>query len=473
MSVLNNDAMNEMAASERMAENYRKKYKEQVTALESSMLNKVVGVNEYHIAQLGKQLDSFDTYLKLSEANGTLNNLGQLPRVALDVITASMGQSVLSIMSSVQAIPSQKGIIHYKNIEAAQTKGNLQAGETFIDPTTGIKTPRGYANNEVIETIGEGDGSEDSFAAVLSFNPTRNQFLQIFVGGELVARDQGDLSTRGLGEIWGKGVSGTVTYATGAIELKFDEPVADTVVIEAKYQENYEAAEDIPKIESYWASKDIEAKVYALKATIGMLQQFTLQKEYGESAMDEMAKDLIRAVNTEIGGDMIRLYRAQAVGTTSFSRTPSAGVSFFDHKMEYFDKINEADSELVKNAGRGQISVMVVGRNHAAFVAGLPGFKKISDGRTLGAHVFGELNGVVYIRVPEDNLIGGADAGVGIFRGDSPFDAAGVYAPYMPLMSTSDLPELRNPLVSQRAVACMAGVQVLVPQYATKFDLTA
>jgi hypothetical protein len=189
--------------------------------------------------------------------------------------------------------------------------------------------------------------------------------------------------------------------------------------------------------------------------------------------MDEMAKDLIRAVNLEIGGDMMRLFASTAVGTTTFSRAPSAGVSFFDHKMQYFDKLNEADSTLLGNAGRGQISVMLAGRNHAAFVAGLPGFEKLSDGRTLGAHVFGRLNGITYIRVPEDGVIGNADAGIGIFRGDSPFDAAGVYAPYMPLMSTADLPEGRNPLVTQKAVATMAGVQVLVPQYATKFNLTA
>jgi hypothetical protein len=463
--------LNETAQAGMMAENYRKKYRTHVDALEHSMLNKVVGVNEFHITQLGKQLDAFSIYSRLCEANGTLNNLGQLPRLAFDVITASMGQSILSIIATVQTIGSQKGIVHYRNVEAKITKGNLTAGQNIVDPTTGVVHPQGYASNEVREVIGTGDGTEDAFAAVLSFNPTRNQFLQILVGGTVVGRDQGDLTTRGVGQIWGNGVSGTVNYATGAVALTFAASVANAVVIEALYQENYEASEDIPRIEAYWASKDVEAKVYALKATVGMLQQFVLQKEYGEAAMDELSKDLIRAVNTEIGGELIRLLRSQSVGTTSFNTTPSAGVSFFDHKMQYFDKLNEADSELLKNAGRGQVSVMVVGRDHAAFVAGLPGFQKLSDGRTLGAHVFGTLNGITYVRVPEDSVIGGPKAGVGIFRGDSPFDAAAVYAPYMPLMSTADLPELRNPLVSQKAVATMAGVQVLVKQYATKFDI--
>lgn len=462
--------MNEMAEADKMASNYRKKYPSQVEALEKSLLNKAVGVNEFHITQLGKQLDSYSTYQRLAEANGTLNNLGQLPRLALDVITANMGQNVMAAMASVQAIPSQKGIIHYKAIEASIDKGNLSAGEKFIDPRQPIKTPQGYANNERIETLDQGDGAEVDFAGTVDFNPSRNQFLRVLVDGVHVGQDQGDLNTRGIGEIWGSGVSGTVVYETGVVTLKFAVAPANGVAIEVRYQENYEASEDIPRIESYWDSKDIEAKVYALKSTMGMLQQFTLQKEYGESAMDEMSKDLIRAVNTEIAGDMVRLYRDQAVGTTTFDRTPDAGVSYFEHKMEYMDRLHEADAVIAGNAGRGQISVMLVGRKHAALVAGLPGFEKLSDGRTLGTHIFGKLGNILYIRVNDPNVLGAAD-GVGIFRGDSPFDAAGVYAPYMPLMSTADLPELRNPLVNQKAVATMAGVQVLVPQYATRFNI--
>lgn len=461
---------------DQMAENYRKVYKDQVEVLEKSILNKVEGVNEYHIVQLGKQLDSFKLYTRLLEANGSLNNLGVLPKIAFDVITATMAQSVLPVMASVQAIEAQKGIIHFKNVQAKTTKGNLTAGEVIIDPRSGAKTPSGYASNFTAnEVAGTGDATEVTFNYVLASLPSRSQFLSVSAGAGVSGQDVGVKgSDNNIGSIWGSGVSGTVNYSTGAISLTFAVAPANGQDILVSYQQNYEEAQDIPRINSYWDSKEIDAQVYALKSTIGILQQFTLQKQYGESAMDEMAKDLIRAMNTEIAGDLIRKLLAQAQGATSFSKTAPTGVSFFEHKMTYMDSLYAADSTIAGNAGRGQISVMIVGREHAALVASLPGFEKLSDGRSMGPHVFGRLNGVTYIRVNEDALMGGdPKAGVGMFKGDSPFDASAVYSPFMPLTVTSDLPELPNPLVSQKAAACMAGVEVIVPQYATRFNLTA
>ena len=471
MENIMNDIMNEENKASQMAESYRKKYAEQVEALEGSLLSKVETITEFHIAQLGKQLDAFNTYTRLTEANGTLNNLGVLPKIALDVITATMGQSILPVMASVQAIEAQKGIVHFKNVDARNSKGNMASGDNMIDPRTGTKTPNGYASNVIEEEIGA-IGSTGVIAGVLSVLPSRSQFLYVSAGAGVQGSDQGVKGAdRSVGEIWGNGVHGTINYETGAYSITVDAASASAVVI--SYQQNYEAAQDIPKIESYWDSKEIEAEVYALKATIGMLQAFTLQKQYGESAMDEMAKDLVRAINLEIGGTLIRKLTGAAVGQTTFSRTAPTSVSFFEHKMTYMDSMYNADAAMIGNAGRGQISVMLVGRSHAALVASLPGFEKLSDGRTLGAHVFGRLNGVTYIRVPEDALIGGADKGYGLFKGDSPFESALVYSPFMPLTVTSDLPEITNPLVSQRAAATMAGTNVLVPQYATEFSVVA
>jgi hypothetical protein len=470
--IMSTDILNEEKKAEQLAEGYRVKYAEQVEALEGSMLSKVENINEYHVTQLGKQLDAFETYHKLSEANGTLNNLGILPKISLDVITATMGQSILPVIASVQAIEAQKGIVHFKNVEAVQDKGNMSAQDIIIDPRKGTKTPEGYASNSFSEVVIPAASAAGNYTGTLQLLPSRSQFLYVSDGANVNGADQGVKGAdRNIGTIWGNGIHGTINYKTGEYSLDLDAVAAADISI--SYQQNYEAAQDIPKIESYWDSKEIEAEVFALKSTIGMLQAFTLQKQYGESAMDEMAKDLIRAINMEIGGTLIRKIRGAAQGVEQFSRTAPTGVSFFEHKMTYMDSMYNADANMLGNAGRGQISVMMVGRGHAALVASLPGFKKLSDGRTLGAHVFGELNGVVYIRVPEDNLIGGPDKGYGLFKGSSPFESCAVYSPFMPLTVTSDLPEITNPLVSQRAAATMAGVNVLVDQYATELSVVA
>lgn len=461
--------------NEKMAESYRKKYPAQVAFLEKSLLSKVQAITPTHISALGKQLDMFETYKKMCEASGNLNNLGLLPRVALDVIPAVMGQLPIATIASVQPIEGQKGIIHFKNVAAKTTKGNRTAGETFIDPRTGEKINKGYASNLITEVIGTGDGVENTFTAPLTALPSRSQFLKVALAGSpaIKGADQGAdyQGDKNIGQIYGQGVSGTVNYETGLVTLSFAAAPAMGAAISIEFQQNLEKAADLPAIESYWDSRTVEAQVYALKSTIGMLQQFALQKQYGESALDELSADLIRSLNQEIFGDLLSKILAAAPGTSKFYRKAPTGVSYFEHKMTYTDQLAQANASMAGAAGRGQISVMVVGRQHAAVVEGIPGFKKLSDGKALGAHIFGELNGVVYVRVNEDAMMGGdAYRGVGIFKGDSPFDAAAVYAPFMPLAVTSDLP-MANPLNTQRAAATMAAVDLIVPQYLTNFNI--
>jgi hypothetical protein len=43
---------------------------------------------------------------------------------------------------------------------------------------------------------------------------------------------------------------------------------------------------------------------------------------------------------------------------------------------------------------------------------------------------------------------------------------------FMPLAVTGTIPQAPNPLISQKAAAVWAGVDVLVPQYATRFNIT-
>ena len=112
---------------------------------------------------------------------------------------------------------------------------------------------------------------------------------------------------------------------------------------------------------------------------------------------------------------------------------------------------------------------MIVGREHAAIVKGLDGFNVISDGNSLGAHIYGTYKGVTYIRVPEQALLD-SKAGIGLYTGGSALESAGVYSPFMPLM-VQDAPLGPNPLTSQKVAATMAGTKVVVPAYATKFNI--
>lgn len=459
------DALNE----ERLAEGYFKKYKSHIQTFEKSLVSKAMDITEHHLIQLGKQLDQWGVYKGMCEANGSLNTLGELPKVALDVITATMSNSVLPVIASTQTIDSQKSIVWFKNLRALDSKGNVTAGDVLVDPRTGLKTPSGYASSEVVGEV----AVDPTVAAQLIYafgvngsEPIRSQFIKVYLDSDNTIFCQ---DFEGKGILLGNGMSGTVDYVTGAITvtLAADAGGADKILVD--YQQNMEEMTDIRRISSYLDSTGIDAKAYALKGVSGMFQMFALKKQFGDSALDDMAMDLTREINAEIGGDFIRKYTSVAQGLTTFGLAVPSNISEKQHRESYAFRMADAESTMIGNVGRGTVKVMIVGREHAALVRGLDGFQLLSDGNSLGAHIFGTYKGVTYVRVPEQALLD-AKAGIGLYTGASPLESAGVYAPFMPL-TVADSPLGPNPLTSQKVAATMAGTKVVVAGYATKFNL--
>lgn len=466
-----------LAKLKKIAEEYHGRYRDHMDLLEKSTLAKVKkgGIDSYDVYALGKQLESFELYKALCEEQGNVNLLGKIPDVAFDVITAVHGASVLPVVASVQPIDEERGTVYFKQVRSATTRGSQTAGDVVVDPRTGVATPIGYANGRY-----EGVSAATTVAATLSYTftlagPVKAESLSLYLDGvspaTVLGKDIGSPAGNGIGQIWGVGMSGTVNYMTGEVNVTLAaDPGAGQHII-VGYQQNFELSSDLPQVDTFFASQSIAARVYALKGTIGMLQAYGMSKRFGLVAEDELSKDLVQEINREIGGDVIRKLRASAIDSVTFSKTAPAGVSYFEHKQTYKDKLAEAEANIVKNAGRGAISVLIVGKEHAALIQTLPGFQKISDGTTLGSHVFGTLDGITVIRVVEENILG-TKQGIAIWKGLSPFEAAAVYSPYMPLTVTATLPQSPNPMNSMKAAAVWAGVDTLVPQFATKIDIT-
>lgn len=448
---------------ERKADFYAKKYAPQMTLMESasSPLARVRSISNYDRYALGKQLEAFDGMKKMLEYDGSINQLGVIPKIAYDVLSITYSASILPIIASVQPIEESQGLVYFKQIKSWDTKGNFTAGGTILDPRTGLVTPQGYANNTVsAETCASGPGA--SFTFTTAQLPLRGS-LYFYVGASPVTVYGSDDSN---GVISGVGMSGTIDYSTGLTTINLAAALT-TETIYVNYSQNYEASTDIPQIQSQFASTTVSAKIYALKTTVGLMETYSMKKRFGYVAEEEMAKDLVSEINAEIGGDMIRIMLALAVGNTPFSTVPGAGVSWFEHKQQLLDKIfADAGAEILTNAGRGTVNLLIAGYKAAGTLSTLPSFELITDGNSIGAHLFGTLRGVPVIRVPENSVLT-KEVILACYKGTSPFEAPMVYAPYMPLTVTGLLPMSPNPLMSQRAAAVWAGVQSLIPAFVT------
>lgn len=449
---------------ERKADGYFKTYKKHVELLEGSILSKVRPIDSYDVYCLGSMLESFDTYRSICEEDGTTNQLGKLPQIAYDVITVVYGTSIIPLLASVQPVEEETGLVYFRNVKAKATRGNFTAAENMTGVFIPKKTPIGYANSGVdSETVASVNAQQTYTGTLAKFPLRRESFAMTTDIAGVFARDDGK------GIIIGAGVSGTINYDTGAYSYTFTATMTASKTFTMSYHTDYENSADIPSITAFWDNKEIKSKVYALKGSVGMLQSYALRKRFGLVAEDELARDLIGEINAEIGGDLIRKLAAAAVGNTAWDKTAPANSSYYEHKMTLKDAIADAEGVLVGNAGRGTISVMAAGTKACAIMSTLPGFEKISDGQSVGPHIFGKMDGIVIVRVPEAALLA-TNIILPMWKGPSPFEAPAVYTPYMPLAVTSTLP-LANPLVSQKAAAVWAGVDTLVPNFITKITL--
>jgi len=471
---LNEMQLNEAAqAIERQTPVLYDKYRNQMDILDESVLAQVRPgkmPQTFDYWALGKQLHLFERQMRFFESS--MNVLGKLPNVGLDVIAVAYGTSVIPVIASIQPIAEEQGIVWFKNVRYGDSKGTHTADDTLVDPKTGQTTPRNYASNRVEETIVASTTSGDQdYSGTLSNVPVRKESVSITttsVAGHSVA-----VKDDGLGNLLGRGLSGTINYTSGAWTLDFDINPGGGETATATYQQDYESATNIPLITQFWDSTSVRARVYALRGTFGMLQSFAMQERFGMQADEELARDLVGAINAEIGGELIRLISSNTQGgPVSFDRTAASGVGLNEHYQSFKIKLAEVEANIVKQAGRGGVSVLIADVDTCAIIETLVGFQKLTDGNTLGAHVFGTLDGRVVVRVTDTNILA-ADTVRAIWKGPSPFEGPAVWSPYMPLVTTDVLQNLDNPLQNQRAAAVFGAPEVLVPNFITSMSITS
>jgi len=452
------------------AEMYYKKYKQQMSALDESILAKAKGGLDYcDYYALGMQLEQWDDYKAICEAEGNLNQLGLIPKIAYDVITATYGVAVINHMASIQPIEEEQGIIYFKKVIGSDTRGSVTAGDVLTSPNENLAAQSGYASGMNTDIhVDDAVGATVAYNFTLAPAPVRSQTLIVTIQDDAATYCK---DTEGSGVLLGVGLSGTINYDTGEVDITFAAQPTIGKEIYATWQQNFETSVDLPKIEPRWDSTSIMARIYALKGTVGMLQAYGLKKRFGLMAEEELSKDLTVEINKEIGADAVRLLKAGAIGNTDWDKAPpSDHVSYYEHKQTFVDAISDAEEKMVENAGRGMISTIIGGRKVCSTLQTLDGFTQLSNGNTLGMHVFGTYNGKTVIRVPNATTLA-ANKAICLWKAQNPFEAALVYSPFMPLVHTSTLPAAPNPLGSMQAAAVWAGLDIVVPQFATTLTL--
>jgi len=452
-------------------EQYFDKYKDYMEFYESkSTVAKTRGVTNEDLYALGTQLEQYDAFQEFSESNGGYGDLGVLPNIALDVITASSAQSPIPLFASIQPLQEQQGTIYFKNVVAVTSRGGVSEDTKLIDPIHGrVNRPSQFAGEEIKgEELAIGDGSNTGpFAGTVQYAPVRKREFEVHF---VVSGVPSKLIDDGQGNIIGVGGYGTVDYETGDVSVTFLTAPDDTTKITMNYATNFESLTEIPTIRSEFDSMPVRAKTYALRSDVGLFKSYSLGKRFGINVEETMAKDLTQELTTEVASNVVMEAYVNATGNTEWNKATPDGISFTEHKLTFFDALSYAESMILTNAGRsGGASALIAGHEASALIRTLPGFKPAGDlNAVLGTHFFGTLDGKPVLRssvVPANEILM-------VSKGTSMFDTSVVYAPYLPLFVTSMTDGIdHNPLKSQKGVALQAGMAAPVPTLITKITI--
>ena len=439
---------------------------EQFEALDDSPLKDVRGLgdNDYYV--LGDMFEKYLDYHNYVHENGNVNDLGVLPKVALDILTSSYAASIIPYLCTVQTLEEQQGLVYFKNVKAINTRGNVTADQSLINPLAAPDVyPVGYAGENQTEVIFTTVGGTLNYTGDLSVLPVRPRTVSISVATlNLEAVDNGN------GDLLGKGIYGTINYTTGAFDITFVTNPAGAYAVSATYATDFEESGQIPKLSMVLDSTTVKAQIFAIGSDTGMFKAYSLNKRFGKRAEDEVVNDLTNEITTEIGNTIIAQIEAATPGAPlQWDRTPPTdGISWQDHRFELLQYINEAEATIYDQVGRGIVNTIIAGSKACSILASMPNFEKSGlDG--VGAHLYGTLDKKVnVIRAPQ---LSNTYKMYLIYKGTGYFDAPVIYAPYMPLFVTGTIPSPDNILKKAGLAAIWAAIKVVVPNFMTSIQI--
>jgi hypothetical protein len=241
------------------------------------------------------------------------------------------------------------------------------------------------------------------------------------------------------------------------------------------YAIDLEAQKSEVEIEVDLKTFQVNSKMYALRAQLGIFKEFTLEQRFGIDGKERLAVRLTQELNNELTNEAI----AKMIGhcpkdsVEVWNKKPVMGTTWIEHKLEFLDVLARAENNLLQKAGRGKISTLVCSPNVATIIKNLPGF--VASGVVgPGATIYGTLEDITIVRAPqlaETKDSPTANSAFAVYRGEEPFDGAMVYAPYMPIVSIEDVPVENTVLMKRNGVAHMAAIACPSPNFITRIDV--
>lgn len=293
-------------------------------------------------------------------------------------------------------------------------KGTTKGESTQGDMTNSVwalgDVDVNYTGNAVVESV-------DSFTS----GTTKIAFPQGADNVRFLDADGNELTVTGDVTVAADGtVTATVTGTVKKIAYTYD-----NIVI---------PQETLPTLKAELQNIGLEAHARRIAVFYSQMAAFQAKTDYGFDLADGLAEQAVGQLAYEIDTEIVNMLHEAAPATTiaPFSKTQPVGVSLADHYAAFAAKLEEYKMALYSKTKKFTPNFMVCAPDVMPVIQFVPGFQAASIGEVNGPYFAGTLNGIKVFVTPN---IGAGEFFLGVNQGAMQA-AAGVYAPYMPVVPT-------------------------------------
>lgn len=448
---------NEMVDNELKAQKVLQKYE----AYTNAVAKEKTDLTDEQALKLAIMLNNTDSAIdqvaRKYEGSTQVADIGLFKKHGLAMISAVMPNLIAEDLVSVQPISQKIAQIFFMRYFYGSNRGNVKAGDVMFDRFASPQMNPNYTS-ELIENeeIGTGNNTETTFEGNLAYIPVRPGTVMINAGAVNCADD-------GQGKLIGVGVtSGTIDYASGKFKIVYGTAPTEGELLEATYDQDLEyAPTQMPEISLKIDESTVKARPRRLKALYSFESGFELKQQHGIDIDDALLEASVQEIKQEINSEIILdLYR-QAGATSTWNQyySPTTmNISLREHQLGFLSEINRACNTVLDSTKRVSPNYVVVGRDAKIILEDIGAPRYVANGATgtIGAHRCGTIDGRLAVYsdpyLPANSYIIG-------FKGQTLVDAGYVYAPYLPIFSSSIL--MQEDFLTRRGFATSYGKKMV------------
>ena len=414
-----------------MANMLLEKYAKRISLAESVYQKRHNGESMDSLRKItvAKCLDNVNRFLNeaFESSMGTQRSaMGDYKKFCIALTTVGLPNLIAFDLVAVSPMSSITGNVAYIEYVKGTTKGESKEGD-LVNGIWELGTPDpNYTGQAVVEPV----ESFTSGTTAVAFKQGAANVRLLDTNGAQVDDADGEHPA-------------TINADTGVItqtSFKSGKSATDVKKIAYTYDNVIIPQETLPTLKAELKNIGLEAKARRIAVFYSQIAAFQAKTDYGFDLADGLAEQAVGQLSYEIDTEVCNMLIDAAdeyavenpTGIADFSKTLPIGVNMADHYASFAAKVEELKQVLYKRTKKFVPNFMLANADVLPVLMFVPGFQAASVSDINGPYFAGTFNGLkVYVtpNIESGKFILGVNQG-------AMQAAAGVYAPYMPVVPT-------------------------------------